>query len=641
MSEQHSGGAEADTDLDLVTIGRVSVDLYGQQIGTPLQDVATFAKAVGGCPANIAIGAARLGLKAALISRVGDEPMGRFVREQLAREAVDTRALHTDRQRLTSLVLLSVRDEHTFPLIFYRENCADAALCEDDVDVALIAAARATLVTGSHFSMPGGARAQFKAMSIARTHGRKVILDIDYRPNLWGLGGHGAGESRYARSAQVTQVLAAVLPQCDLIVGTEEEMHIAAGCEETLAAIGRIRAVSRAVIVCKRGPLGCVIFDGAIPERLEQGLLATGMEVEVYNVLGAGDAFLAGFLCGYLRGATLEASARLANACGAIAVSRLLCSVEFPTAVELNHYLSHGSRHRALREDDELNHIHFATTRRKAPENLAVVALDCAFDDAVAVPPERRERVDLVIIAGIARAAQQEEGFGVMLEASPGAAALQAAGAANLWRARSVTLYAPRPRGRAADSFASQLLQWPSGVTVGCRYQADGSADAHQLPEGRLQQLAAAARAQGRELLVAISVPGPCDSGDETVARALARIYELGVRPDWWELPAQANAAAWDCCAAAIARHDEFCRGILVRSDATAELSRSLTPAARCHVVRGFAVGRTIFAAVARSWLAGRLSDDAAIDKIAVECRLLLKVWSDARVSGTLPAKEH
>jgi 5-dehydro-2-deoxygluconokinase len=641
MSEQRSGGAEANTPLDLITIGRVSVDLYGQQIGTPLEEVATFAKAVGGCPANIAIGAARLRLKSALISRVGDEPMGRFVREQLAREGVDTRGVHTDPRRLTSLVLLSVRDDHAFPLIFYRENCADSALCEDDVDPAVIAAARATLVTGSHFSLPGGAQAQFKAMSIARTHGRRVILDIDYRPNLWGLGGHGAGESRYARSARVTQALAAVLPQCDLIVGTEEEMHIAAGCEETLAAIRQIRAVSQAVIVCKRGPLGCVIFDGPVPARLEQGLVATGMEVEVYNVLGAGDAFLAGFLSGYLRGATLEASARLANACGAIAVSRLLCSVEFPTAVELNHYLSHGSRHRALREDEELNHIHFATTRRKAPAILAVVALDCAATDAAAVPQERRERLDLLIIAGVVRAAQKEEGFGVVLDARAGAAALQAAGAPNLWRARSVEPYHPRLPGWAADGVASQIVQWPSGVTVRCRYQPDGSPGAFQLLDGSLQQLASAARAQARELLVAICPGGPGAAHDETVAQALTRIYELGVRPDWWELPLQADAAAWDRCAAAIARNDEFCRGILVRSDATAGLSRSLTLAAHCHGVRGFAVGRTIFAPVVHSWLAGQLSDDAATDKIAGEVRSLLKVWSDARASGTLSAKER
>jgi|HubBroStandDraft_6_1064221.scaffolds.fasta_scaffold19906_2 5-dehydro-2-deoxygluconokinase len=641
MSEQHSGDTAADPPMDLVTLGRVSVDLYGQQIGTPLEDVATFARAVGGCPANIAIGAARLGLKSALISRVGDEPMGRFVREQLAREGVDTRGLHTDRQRLTSLVLLSVRGEHSFPLIFYRENCADSALCEDDVDVALIAAARAILVTGSHFSMAGGAQAQFKAMRIARTHGRKVILDVDYRPNLWGLGGHGAGESRYARSAHVTQALGPVLPQCDLIVGTEEEMHIAAGCEETLAALRRIRAVSPAVIVCKRGPLGCVIFDGPIPARLEQGLVAAAREVEVYNVLGAGDAFLAGFLSGYLRGASLELCAQRANACGAIAVSRLLCSVEFPTAPELNHYLTHGSRRRALREDEELNHIHFATTRREAPENLAVVALDGACGDAGTVPQERREQVDVLIIAGLARAAQQDGGLGVIFGARTGAAALQAAGAAHLWRARSVARHDAHAPGWTAHGVDAQILQWPSGVTVRCRYRADGLPAAQQLLEGALLQLAAAVRAQGRELLVAICPGAPGDAHDETVARALTRIYELGVRPDWWELPAQADAAAWERCAAAIARHDELCRGILVRRDATSELSRSLTLAAHCHGVRGFAAGRTIFAPVVHSWLAGELQDEAATDKIAGEFRSLLKVWSDARASITLSAKER
>src|SRR5579864_366897 len=151
-----------DPVLDLVAIGRVSVDLYGQQVGSRLEDIASFAKAIGGSPANVAIGAARLGLKSALITRVGDEPMGRFVREQLVREGVDTRAVRTDSGRLTSLVLLSVRDAETFPLIFYRENCADSALSEDDVDEEHIASAQAVLVTGTHFSLPAGAQAQHK-----------------------------------------------------------------------------------------------------------------------------------------------------------------------------------------------------------------------------------------------------------------------------------------------------------------------------------------------------------------------------------------------------------------------------------------------------------------------------------------------
>src|SRR5688572_9135636 len=135
-------------DLDVITIGRSSVDLYGQQIGGRLEDMASFAKSVGGCPSNIAIGAARLGLKSGVITRVGDEHMGRFIREQMVREGVSTDGIKTDPKRLTALVILGVRDSDTFPLIFYRENCADMALRKENIDPAFIRRAKAIVVTG-------------------------------------------------------------------------------------------------------------------------------------------------------------------------------------------------------------------------------------------------------------------------------------------------------------------------------------------------------------------------------------------------------------------------------------------------------------------------------------------------------------
>ncbi|MBV7380832.1 PfkB family carbohydrate kinase, partial [Maritimibacter dapengensis] len=122
------------TKLDVITIGRAGVDLYGDQIGGRLEDMGSFSKYIGGSPTNIAAGTARLGLKSALISRVGDEHMGRFIVEELAREGVNTDGIVTDPERLTALVILGIRDEEQFPLIFYRENCADMALCEDDID---------------------------------------------------------------------------------------------------------------------------------------------------------------------------------------------------------------------------------------------------------------------------------------------------------------------------------------------------------------------------------------------------------------------------------------------------------------------------------------------------------------------------
>jgi 5-dehydro-2-deoxygluconokinase len=590
------------TPLDLVTIGRVSVDLYGQQVGSRLEDIASFAKAVGGCPANVAIGAARLGLKCALITRVGDEPMGRFVREQLAREAVETRGVHIDSERLTTLVLLSVRDAETFPLIFYRENCADGALCADDIDEGLIASSKAVLVTGTHFALKAGSEAQRKAIRIARARGRKVILDIDYRPNLWGIGGHAAGESRYARSASVTAALAPLLADCDLIVGTEEEMHIAAGHEDTLEAVRRIRALSGAVIVCKRGSQGCVVFAGAIPARIEDALVAPGMDIEVYNVLGAGDAFLAGFLLGYLREAPHEVSARYANACGALAVSRLLCSPEFPSRAELDHYLAHGSAYRALRADPQLSHLHWATTRGPAPATLCTL-----------VAGERAP----VAVAAAARVAAGRAGFGVLLAGIPDPAALAEGQRQGLWLARAVERPASHPLELRAASLAAELLEWPAAVTVSCecRYHPDDGPALRDAQERNLLRLAAACRAQRRELLIGLRAAASGEVRADTAARALARLYELGIYPDWWALEPQPGAIAWEQCARVIGANDAYCRGVLVALDEPPEgAARALTVAATSPIVRGFIAGGSMpspdiadrFRALVEVWVSER-----------------------------------
>ena len=632
------------TQLDLIAIGRVSVDLYGQQIGGRLEDVSTFAKAVGGCPANVAIGAARLGLKSALISRVGDEPMGRFVREQLAREGVDISAVRTDPQRLTSLVLLSVRDAQTFPLIFYRENCADSALSEEDIDEAFIASSKAILVTGTHFSMPRAASAQRKAIAVARSRGARVILDVDYRPNLWGIGGHGAGESRYARSTKVTEALSTVLPDCDLIVGTEEELHVAAGVEDTLGAVRHIRQHSRAVIVCKRGPKGCIVFADRIPERLEEGLVAAGMEVEVFNVLGAGDAFLAGFLRGYLRGEPDDVSARLANACGALAVSRLLCSVEFPTLAELSHYLARGSPHRALREDSRLNHLHWATTRTAmrpgVPRSLLALEIDTRSDleqSAVraAAPHERLASFKALAIEAVARVAAGREGFGALVDDAQAAAAALGHAHGRLWLGRAVERLGSRPLDFEAASLAAQLQQWPTLLTVkcSCRYHPDDPTELREAQERSLLRLATACRAAGRELLLEIGTGEPGEPREDAAARVLSRIYELAIRPDWWGLEPQPSSSAWERCAQVIAAEDEYCRGILVcgLEAPPDQLARSLALAAAAPIVRGFVAGGSIVASAAQAWLCGQTSDEAAVLNIAARFTALVETWLSVR----------
>ncbi len=631
--------SEIQKTLDIVTIGRASVDLYGQQIGTRLEDVASFAKSVGGCPTNIAVGTARLGLKSALLTRVGNEQMGRFIREQLAREGVETKGIVTDPERLTALAILSVESDKSFPLLFYRDNCADNALCEDDVDEALIASSHAVLVTGTHFSKPNTDAAQRKAMRLAKAHGGRIVLDIDYRPNLWGLAGHDAGDNRYIASAAVSDHMKTVLADCDLIVGTEEEVLIASGEDDLLAALKTIRALSKATIVLKRGPMGCIVYDGAISDDLEDGIVGRGFPIEVYNVLGAGDAFMSGFLRGWLRGEPHETAATWANACGAFAVSRLLCAPEIPTFTELQFFLEHGSPERALRKDAAINHVHWATTRRREIPQVMALAFDhrMQVEDLAEGDADKLSRIPafkVLAVEAATRVADGRSGFGMLLDDKHGREALFAAARApGFWIGKPIEDPGSRPlRFEFGQDLGSRLIDWPVDhcVKVLCFYHPDDQADMKAVQIDKLRQAYEAARKVGREILIEIIAGKNGKLGDDTIARALTELYDAGLKPDWWKLEPQASTAAWEAIDRVIASRDPFCRGVMLLGlEASIEsLAEGFAAAKSVPSVKGFAVGRTIWVDAARKWLAGEIDDEAAVADMAGRFRQLTDLWS-------------
>ena len=630
-----------DPSLDLIAIGRSSVDLYGAQVGGRLEDMASFSKAVGGCPTNIAIGTARLGLKSGLITRVGDEHMGRYIREQCAREGVDVRGIHTDPARLTSLVILGIRDDKTFPLIFYRDNCADSALDETDIDEAFIASAKAIVVSGTHFARANNAAAQNLAVSYAKKHGGRVAFDIDYRPNLWGLAGHGAGEERYIKSGEVTAHLQKILPQCDLVVGTEAELMIAGGVDDPFEALKAVRALTAATIVMKRGPMGCVVFPGEIPATIEDGVKGPGFPVEVYNVLGAGDAFMSGFLRGWLRDEPIETCCAFANAGGAFAVSRLLCSAEYLTWPEMQQFLAHGSSQRALRYDPVLAHIHWATTRPPQPAGIMALAIDHRAqlekiaDDANA-PRERISHFKLLAVDAAARVAGGRPGFGMLLDGKYGRQALFRATDHNFWIGRPVEDPGSRPLDfEFGGSLGAKLIEWPIAHTIKCLcfYHPDDAPEMKAKQERELLRLYDAARTIGRTLLVEIIASKIGAIDDTTIATVIERLYAIGAKPDWWKLEGQATATAWANISAAIVRNDPYCLGIvLLGLEAPEEdLAKAFRIARDCKMVKGFAVGRTIFAGPAQDWFAGRIDDAEATEQMADSFGRLCAIWQSAK----------
>lgn len=634
--------------LDVITIGRSSVDLYGAQVGGRLEDMGSFQKYIGGSPCNIAAGTARLGLKSALITRVGDEHMGRFVREELAREGVDVRGVTTDPERLTALVLLGIRDKHQFPLIFYRENCADMALCEDDIDEGFIAEARSVVATGTHLSHSRTEAAVLKALKLARKHGAKLALDIDYRPNLWGLSGHGDGENRFIASAEVTKKLQATLGLFDLIVGTEEEFHIAGGSTDTLTALRAVRAVSKATLICKRGPMGASAFTGDIPGSLDEGETGPGFPIEVFNVLGAGDGFMSGLLKGWLDGEAWPVALKYANACGAFAVSRHGCTPAYPSWQELQFFLSRGVKEPALRKDAALEQIHWSTTRRNSGDwsTMRVFAFDhrMQLETMEGATPEKIGAFKELCLSAALQVADGKPGHGILCDSRLGRDALYRAAGTGLWIGHPVEWPGSRPLSLEPEigpDFGG-LSEWPLDhvVKVLCFYHPDDTAEMRAAQEDTVQRLFYACRRNRLEMLLEIipSKAGPVD--DHTSARVIRRFYEIGVYPDWWKLEPFVTHAAWDEACTAIRESDPHVRGIVVLGlDASeADLAQSLELAAGHPMVKGFAVGRTIFAEAARLWLAGNLGDAEAVSMMATKYARLCAIWDEARKRQELAA---
>ena len=632
--------------LDLITIGRSSVDLYGDQIGGRLEDMGSFSKYIGGSPTNIACGTARLGLRSAVITGVGDEHMGRFIREQLVREGVDVRGVKTDPERLTALVILGIRDEDSFPLIFYRENCADMGLTEADIDESFIAEARSIVVTGTHLSHPRTRAAVLKALDLAKKHGARTALDIDYRPNLWGVAGHGEGESRFVESAEVTAKLQSVLHLFDLIVGTEEEFHIAGGSTDTLTALRNVRAVSDAVLVSKRGAKGAVAFEGAIPESLDDGQTGPGFPIEVFNVLGAGDGFFSGLMKGWLDGADWPTALKYANACGAFAVSRHGCTPAYPSLAELEVFLDRGVQRPDLRNDAELEQIHWATNRQGRMggdwSTLRVFAFDhrMQLEEMAGYTPAKGGAFKGLCLKAALQVADGGNGYGILCDNRIGRAALHAASGSGLWIGRPAEWPGSRPLALEPELGADcgGLQEWAREdvVKVLCFCHPDDDAAMRAQQEAKVAELFTAARRNGLDFLLEIipSKVGPVD--DMTTARLIGQFYAAGIYPDWWKLEPMQTRAAWQNAIDAIEAHDRHTRGIVVLGlDAPeAELAASFKVAAGFPLVRGFAVGRTIFGAVARDWLAGTISDDAAVAQMAARYARLCEIWDAARAAG-------
>ncbi len=321
---------------DVIMMGRSSIDLYSQNIGVPFSQISGFAAYVGGSPTNISVGVRRLGLKVALLTAVGEDPVGEFIVDFLSAEGVETCYIPRKPNRRTSAVILGIEPPDRFPLVYYRDNCADNALSIDDVRAAPITETRVFGFAGTNLARESSRSATLYAAEQASAAGGTVILDLDFRPDQWhDAQAYGVAIRTALKNVEILigtqdEIKAAVMEDADQVQLTDQQMSDARVEGNVDRAVTALLALGPRLVIEKCGAEGARIHEWAAAPAA-----VPGFPVKVQNILGAGDAFASGFIYGLVKGWPSTRSVRLGNACGAIVVTRHGCANFMPTLEEV------------------------------------------------------------------------------------------------------------------------------------------------------------------------------------------------------------------------------------------------------------------------------------------------------------------
>jgi 5-dehydro-2-deoxygluconokinase len=317
-----------DRPLDLIAVGRLCIDLNANEINRPMEETRTFTKYVGGSPANIAIGFARLGQKTGFIGKIANDQMGRFILDYLQKNGIDTKGIAIDRTgAVTGLAFTEIKSPEDCSILMYRDNVADLKLHPLDIDEDYIKQSKALLISGTALAQSPSREAVFLALEYAVKHGVTVFFDLDYRPYTW------------TDEAETAVYYNLAAEKCDVVIGTCEEFNIMekllngkeANDHDTASRWFSFRAK---MVVIKHGGAGSIAYtkDG---KSYRSGIFRTN----VLKTFGAGDSYASAFIYGLMNGRDVAEAMKLGSASASIVISRHSCSDAMPTLQELQHHI--------------------------------------------------------------------------------------------------------------------------------------------------------------------------------------------------------------------------------------------------------------------------------------------------------------
>lgn len=599
-----------------VFLGRIAVDLYGEQFHSPLEETRSFARYPGGSSGNMAIAAARAGATVGLISAVGNDPMGRYLMRSLRREGIDTRAMTVNGDRRTALAFLGMLNGEADQLDFYRANSADACIEFDKIPTDYFMNAQFLALTGTHVADAEAWRAASPIVDAAEAAEVPLVLDIDLRRSLW-------SEFQLGLEGSVARVRD-LLPRVSIVVGNEEEIALILSGDITLPA--------DVTVVRKLGPNGAR-WSGADAE-----FQVAGHKIDVVNPVGAGDAFLGNLTAALLVGASPQVALARGNAAGALVATRHGCATEMPYPDELDLFLDGVAQ-----DDPELSQLHRAHSR--PPLEVPVLALACdhrePFDELVRKhnrPHEHAQRFKNLVFKAMRLGAKGVTGMqsGMLMDPKYGQTVLDRLADDGIWTGRPIEVTGSRPLiCEAGHALAQDVASWRPGqvAKVLVWYSPDDPDELRAQQIDTLKYLQASCHAAGAEWMLELVPPLNMPRDGETLIRGVSQCYETGLRPDWWKLPALTTSDGWTQLDETIREHDDTCRGVIVLglNEPADLLEAALRLAGKSACCQGFAIGRTIFGGPAESWFSGDIDDAEAVDRMAVTYKRLIEFFLEGR----------
>lgn len=602
--------------IDLIAMGRVSIDLYSEQFDGPLKNVQSFRKTIGGRAAKVALGISRLGLKACLLSCVSDDAMGNYVQQFLEKEQVDLRLLKKVKNHHTPLSMLGVNLSGQDAFVCYCENSADLEINQEQCRRDIFQQAKALLITGS--LLPNTVIQD--ALHLAKELKMAVVFDLNFSENA------KPSVSSYQK----------LFEKCDLIVGTEHEICTVGNNKDILLALNAIRKITSAAILVKTVNRGCEIFVG--DTGISLGF--PGFAVEATNKVDVGDIFLSGFLRAWLKGEKWKVCAQYANAASAIVATRLDCIPAMPSFDELDYFIRHFRSNEQIMHDSYFSQLTIRAMHRQVPKkDLCILSFDHRWQFEQSCEEVGRDRTLISafksqVFSGFKIAAKEfpEKQLGVLIDPIYGKEVLREATEMNIAVGVPIEAAGSFPLQWISEQpLYQQILRRPESwiVKVLWKYHPAMETGLKLRQLSQLQLLCTVCRELGRRLMLEITIPSSFNTDGKEIAHAIEEVYQHRIYPSWWKISPVKSLSEWQAITDMCFYYDPSSRIIISCGLHTAnqDWSKQFKQFKRSKVASGFAVGRLVYWEFWQQLISGDLSLEEVPERVAEKFTSMLSTW--------------